>query len=144
MSACSTLSTQKLFKLGVSGLQRYFQGLLANSFEDAFAIMHVACAFAYMVHKDDEQYCWDDLFQELSQWQHAIVRNEDRALFLGVLDNLSCSQGIPTVLLSSRALSDAFAHDELLNTLKKGKIVKDCSMSLDGKVHSLFLSRLIA
>lgn len=98
---CSSFSVRDLFEVGIKALKECFDGVIVTSFIDVFALMHVACAYAYMLHRDDESYCWDNLLDDMLVWQYAIVNESEVLLFVEVMNKLSIPQGI--LNLSSKA-----------------------------------------
>ena len=72
------------FEKGIQSLQDFYRGTLPRTFEDAFALMHVAHACAWIYHEEDELDFWRTLFLDILQWPYAIATNEDTQLFLEV------------------------------------------------------------
>jgi len=131
---CSTSSARILFELGINALKNCYSGTLVSTFIDVFALMHVACASAYMLHRDDESYCWDGLLQDMLGWQHAILEETESLLFVRVMDKLSTPQGALMVPSDDDHSSTGHSRSNLLEILKTGQVVKDCAILLDGNI----------
>ncbi|MCJ1456187.1 hypothetical protein MMC28_006547 [Mycoblastus sanguinarius] len=131
---CSTLPPRTLLEIGVKALKRYFRGTLPDTFVDVFALMHVACAFAYMLHKDDESYCcdcWEEFFQDMLQWQYAIAEESEVQIFLKAMDRLGSPETPSSALFGECRLSNhlprQIAHKQAPNPRPK----LDISCKLD-------------
>lgn len=131
---CSSPSTRNLFELGMNALIQYFNGTNVTSFVDVFALIHVALVFAYMVHKDDASYRWDEFWHDVLLWQYAIVDDSERSSFVRVTNELSTPQG--SSILPSEAFNsyNGYPSGALLDMLKNGRVMKDCSAMLVGKL----------
>ena len=132
LARCSVLSTQTLFEMGIVTLYWCFKGVIANTFQEIFAAMVLACASAYMSHY--EGYAMNDFFHHMLPWHHALASEGERHLFLRVIDQLACHQGFSTASSTEHRPSNAQA---LANLLKNGRIITDCSRFLDGESSSL-------
>ena len=132
LARCSILSTQTLFETGIVTLCWCFKGVIANTFQEIFAAMVLACASAYMSHY--EGYAMNDFFHHMLPWHHALASEDERRLFLRVIDQLVCHQGFSTASSNEHRPSNAQA---LANLLKNGRIITDCSRFLDGESSSL-------
>ena len=129
---CSVLSTQTLFETGIVTLYRCFNGVIANTFQEIFAVMVLACASAYMSHY--EGYVIDDFFHHMLPWRHALASESEQRLFLGVIDQLACHQGFSTASSNECGAANTQA---LMTSLKNGRIITHCSRFLDGESTSL-------
>ena len=129
LARCCVLSIRMLFEMGLGTLYRCFNGVLVHEFDEIFALMIVACASAYM--SPYEGYSMNDFFQHMLPWQHAISDQNDKTLFLRVLDRLSFQQGVSAAYSPKIGTSDA---SSLLSTLKGGQIISNCSRFLDGEL----------
>ena len=132
LAQCSVLSTQTLFETGIVTLHRFFNGVIANTFQEIFALMVLACASAYMSHY--EGYVMDDFFHHMLPWRHALASESERRLFLRMIDQLACHQGLSMASSNECGPSNAQA---LTTLLKNGRIITDCSRFLDGEAPSL-------
>ena len=130
---CSGLPEQRLFNLGIATLQRFYQGHIANGFIDVFALSHLAMASAYLLHRDEELYPWDDLFEDIYLWRHTIVDGQDLFLFTRVMHSFGKSDLVAEVP-GARCLSDRSSADLLFETLRRGQLIEDCSSFLDSKI----------
>lgn len=83
---CSSLSARTLFAKGIRTLQAWLCGNHERTFEEVFSFMHIAFAAAYILHHEDESYCWDAFFQDALQLRHALVDREGELLFLLAMD----------------------------------------------------------
>lgn len=72
------------FEKGIKSLQDFCRGTLPRTFEDAFALMHVAHACAWIYHEVDEPNFGRTFFLDILQWHYAIATPEDTLLFLQV------------------------------------------------------------
>lgn len=72
------------FEKGLRALQQFYRGVLPNTFEDAFSLMHIALASVYTFHHDDAFYPWDAFFDEILRWHQAIAKDSEKSLFLEV------------------------------------------------------------
>ena len=138
LSACSALAPSVLFYRGIYVMQRCFNDTLPSGFDDVFATMHVACACAYMLHRDNPSYCWDDFFDHMLLWQHVLSDEVDVRYFLMAMDQLSCEDsGCLNYSLCGRSFSDQRSYEQNLNMLRDGPIMKDCASLLDGRFLQL-------
>lgn len=132
LTQCSSLPARALFELGIIAVKLCFEGTLSFTFFDVFALMHVACASTYMLHKDDESYPWDDVLSDVFAWKHALLENRESLLFMRVMDELLNPWESPTSS-SHMPLSDGRTPCSVLETLRNGPIVQSCAMLLGGK-----------
>lgn len=140
-SRCSRLSTQELFDRGFSAMQQCFNGSLTDSIEDVFSLVHVACALAYWLHKDEDLYDWGGLFLHIHQWQYLLSDHDDVQCFLMVMDQLTCGHNYHlTNPLNGGGIYDQQTYETTFDMLRNGPVMSDCSTFLDGK-HSINLTR---
>lgn len=84
---CSSLSARRLFAKGIKTLKTWFGGRkLKMTFEEVFSSMHIALAAAYYLHHEDKSYCWDAFFKDALLFQHALVDEEEKKLFVTAID----------------------------------------------------------
>jgi len=126
------LPARGFFELGIVSLKQWYRGTPAETFHDVFAMMHLASASAYILHKDDRSYCWDELFQDMLPWQHMLSSRSDKLLFVKVVEKLSYSERFSTFSSATNETPITSSQDELLRYLRKGRIAQDCSMFLGG------------
>ena len=86
-----------LFELGIRALRNYFRGATPSSFQDIFALMHVAVAFSYIVRKDDQALPWDNFLEEAYQWQHLLCDVMEKRAFIKVMNRLCHPQAYSTL-----------------------------------------------
>lgn len=170
----SALSPRSLFEIGAQTLQQIFQGVLPETFDAVFALAHITCASAYIMHADDRSHCWNEFFQDILKWQHLMLNKSDARLFIHLVNLLWWSRGSsaklscgnyfldepsgtlvplrrPTIGLDASLPTEAIdsqspqwsakaAPMSLLNSLKNGPVLLECSRFLDGKpTHRLSL-----
>ena len=123
---CMPLSTCRLLETGIRALQQCFSGNLPSSFEDLFALMHVAFAFSIMINKDGDSYYWDGFSSDLHYWHHT-VRFSETSLFTRVWDRLWCPRSSNNQSYMSPPRGD------LYETLMEGMVIKGCANFLDGE-----------
>ena len=145
LSRCSKMSPQDLFERGLSAMQRCFNDSLADSFEDMFALVHVACACAYSLHKDEDLYDWPGLFDHMLQWQYLSSSQDDVQCFLMAMDQFTCEHNYRlTNSLSRGGIFDRKTYERTFDILRNGPVMTDCSRFLDGKspetLHGTFLT----
>ncbi len=83
----SALSLRSLLDEGTQTLQLVFRGSLPETFDAVFALAHIACAAAYMIHKDDGSHCWNDFFLHILK-MHTLIQNVNDARVFVQLVNL--------------------------------------------------------
>ena len=133
VSRCSELSCSALFYRGMSAMQQCFNNFLTDSFEDIFSLVHVACACAYSLHKDEHLYNWDGLFDHMLQWQYLLSNQDDVQCFLMAMDQLTCEHNYRlTNSLSGGGIFDHQSYQKTFDILKNGPVMTDCSRFLDG------------
>ena len=134
LSRCSKLSPPALFYRGVSAMQQCFNDSLTDSFEDMFSLVHVACACAYLLHKNKDFYDWDGLFDHMLQWQYLLSSQDDVQCFLMAMDQLTCEHDYRlTNSLSRGGIFDRKFYERTFDILRNGPVMTDCSRFLDGK-----------
>ena len=84
----STLSPRYILDRGAQTLQLIFQGVLPRTFDAAFALAHIACAAAYIIHGDDSSHCWSDFFQDMLRLHDLIENGSDARLFVQLVNVL--------------------------------------------------------
>lgn len=89
----SAVSPRSLFEIGAQTLQHIFRGVLPSTFDAVFALAHVSCAIAYIMHRDDTSHCWNEFFQDILKWQHLIPNESDAGLFIRFVNLLWWPQG---------------------------------------------------
>ncbi len=140
VSRCSKLASPALFYRGIGAMQQCFNNFLTGSFEDIFSLVHVACACAYLLHKDEDLYDWDGLFDHMLQWQYLLSKQDDVQCFLMAMDQLMCEHNYRLInSLSGGGTFDQQSYERTFDMLRHGPVMTDCSWFLDG-VPSLDLT----
>ena len=83
---CESLSARTLFAKGINTLKTWLCGKIESTFEEVFSFMHIAFAAAFILHHEDESYCWEAFFEDALQLLHALVDKEGKLLFLTAMD----------------------------------------------------------
>ena len=117
-----------------------------------FALMHIAFAAAYILHRDDGSYCWSTFFQDALNWKLSLSGQDDQAAFLGVMDlwwwqpELSFETPLVTNIgpvlgytETQQDRTDGFTM-KVIEGLRDGKIIRNCVEFLNGTSNSTFLS----
>ena len=149
---CSALSAQGLFDNGARSLQSLFCAKIPRNFEDVFALMHVAFAAAYVLHREHDSYDWNDFFQDALQFHLALSSKSDRDSFLEVMDRWWLPPGLPLrsslVIKYGPVLGHTFQDStigiqqmDLVNLLKNGEVARNFSDFLDGQSLSQVIIR---
>ena len=158
------LPPKYLFELGVQTLQQIYQSILPQTVEAIFALAHITCASMYIIHGADKSYCWSDFFQNILTWQHSLSNKSDAQLFIRLVNlmwspqgpsaTFSCGQGTRITLLPLRSPASTFDTSSstktedlrllqgpktpdsisVLNLLKEGSGLRECSILLDSKL----------
>ena len=123
---CMPLSTCRLLETGIHALQQCFLGNVPTSFEDLFALMHVAFAFSIVINRDGDSYYWDGFSSDLHYWRHA-VRVSETSLFTRVWHRLWCPQ-----FSVNQSRMDP-PRGNLYKTLMESMVIKGCTNFLDGE-----------
>ena len=123
---CMPLSTCRLLETGIRALQLCFYGDLPSSFEDLFALMHVAFAFSIVMNRDGDSYYWDGFSSDLHYWRHA-VRVSETSLFTRVWYRLWCPRSS-----NNQSCMDP-PRDDLYERLMESMVIKGCANFLDGE-----------
>ncbi|KAL2041813.1 hypothetical protein N7G274_005597 [Stereocaulon virgatum] len=133
---CSKLAPAAVFYRGIHAMQQCFNETLTNEFEDVFSLIHVACACAYVLHKDDKFYDWDEFFNHMFQWQYVLSDGHDLQCFLMAMDQLACEESLHlTNPLGVTGISDHSMHEKK-GMLRDGPIIEDCSTFIDNVEHA--------
>ena len=109
-----------------------FSDVVLCSVENIISLMHVACACAYLLHKDEHFYDWDGLFHHMPQWQHLLWDQDDVQCFSMAMDQLTHTYPL-TIRLSGGGSYDQQPYGRTFDVLMDGPVMRDCSMFLDGK-----------
>lgn len=109
-----------LFELGIRALRNCFRGATPSSFQDIFALMHVAMASTYVVHKDDHAYSWNTFLEEACQWQHLLPDVIEKETFVRVMGRLCHPQECTT----SASFNVGFAIDDVLLPAEHATLIR--------------------
>ena len=158
------LPPTQLFELGIQTLQQIYQSILPQTVRAIFALAHITCASIYIIHGADKSYCWSDFFQHILRWQHSLPNKSDAQLYIRLVNLMwwpqgpsathACGHGTRGTLLPLR--NPALALDtssstkiedlqilqgpntpdsvSILNLLKEGSGLRECSTLLDSKL----------
>lgn len=161
---CSALSVRVVFEKGIWTLREIFRGSYVQTFEDAFALIHLAFASAFLLHCQQDSYSLDAFnddafYDDALQWQQALSDKEDKILFLKAMD---CWLWIPEPELQPNPLLNSSHHKSFgsitsihwresfscsnqadpMEVLSTSEIFKPCIGFLDGE--SIFSSFKLA
>ena len=110
---CSEAYTRALVEIGFRAVRNYFKGTIPSTFQDVFALMHVAGASAYIIHKDDYVYSWGTFLCEAHQLQHLLIDKTEKFTFVKAIRRLCHPQGDATSSQSpSNPTNDTFLSTE--------------------------------
>ena len=148
-SACCTFSASDLCKRAVRVLKDFICGRYIQSFEDIFALMHLAFAAAFALTWPQDFYLFSALRDDALQWRHALSRDEDKTRFLNSMDCWRLHELEPAPLFSGRhhrkfvstAPQESFYRDNqqtLWDRLSQGEVFKACIGILEGKLRNSF------
>ena len=126
-----SLSAGSLFTKGIAALHTYFEGGLPRTFKDVLALMHFACASAYMLHHHDQSFDWDDFLIDMRRWTYTMLANDqDVRLYLKCMDSLSPS----SMSLFAGALEDfSPVGTALRSELRNRPVITTCSLMMESK-----------
>ena len=137
---CSVLPPGALFTKGICTLRECIRGRVTQSFEYLFSLLHLAIAAASLLRYQQGFYCWDTFYNDALQWQHALSKDEDKALFLKAMD----PDFRPSPLLYSNrraSLRDRMTDESIYSgdqmalpdALRRSEILKVCINFLEGR-----------
>ncbi len=142
-SRCKTLLTSSLFETAVRALRDFNQGVLPSTFEDVFAIMHLAFATAFFLHWQHDDYSFGALLDDALQWQLVLSSNEDKVEFLIALSLWWLPEVDSTALLRrnymilySSTIQERLEYSdqrEIFDRLKNNAVFRIFIGFLDGK-----------
>lgn len=152
---CSILSVRVVFEKGIWTLRECFRGKFAQTFEDAFALVHLAFASAFLLHCQPDfdnldAFNDDAFYDDALQWQQTITDKEDKSLFLKAMDrwlsipepelqpnplgNSSRYTSFNSII--STASRESFSYSnrtDLMEVLSNSEFLKPCTIFLDGE-----------
>jgi len=90
---CKALPVETLFDVGVKTLRKVYLGILPGTFQDLFALMHIAFAFSLIIYRDGNSCYWDGFSRDVYWWHQALGSTTKEAhLFVQVWHLLWCPQ----------------------------------------------------
>ena len=149
---CAAFSSRELLAKGLKSLEQCLCDNVPREFVEVFALMHVGFAAAYILHRDDDSYCWSTFFQDALNWKLSLSGQDDQAAFLGVMDLWWQPQlSFETTLVANvgpalgyietqQDLADEFIM-RVIDMLRKGKIIRNCVEFLNGMSNPILRSR---
>ena len=149
-----SLSPQFLLEKGAETLQLIFRRkVLPETFDAVFALAHIACAAAYIMHRDNSSYCWNEFFQHILKLQNLILNGSDAQQFVQLVKVLWPQGLAATRFCGNNHLDETTATLVPLRTPIVGleglpsagsidlqaphcptKLLQECSNFLDGKL----------
>ena len=142
---CSALSPGALFEKGIRALRDCVLGRFSLSFEEVFALLHLAFAAVFLLQCQQRFCCRDTFHDEALQWQHALSNKEDKILFLKAMDRwwprselqssplLNKSRHTSYGSITSQESLKCSDQTDLLEMLRDNEVLKICTGFLDGK-----------
>ena len=148
---CAGFSPRELFAEGLKSLEQCLCNNVPRDFMKAFALMHVAFAAAYILHRDDDSYCWSTFFQDALNWKLSLSGQDDQAAFLGVMDlwwQRELSFETPLLTNAGPALGYIETQQDLADgltmtvtdILRNGRIIRNCVEFLNGMSNPILPS----
>lgn len=128
-SHCSTLSALDLFDRAMWTGKNFICDSPVKSFEDVFAIVHMAFAAAFSWTWQQDDYEFSALHNDALHWQHVLPSEEDKTRFLNAMD---CWEFEPSPLLANACHTDF--GSTLTDRLKKGEVFKAFIAFVDSKL----------
>lgn len=116
---CSEPCAHALVEIGFRALRNYFRGTIPSSFQDIFALTHVAIASSYIVRKDDNADWGNTLLEEACQWQGLIPDPIERSSFVKAMSFLCHPQGS-----TASSSVTGFAIDDVLLPAEHATLVR--------------------
>ena len=143
-SLCSTLSASDLFDRAMRTGKSFICGSPIESFEDVFALMHLAFAAAFLWTWQQDYYLFSALRDDALQWQHVLPSDEDKTRFLNVMDCWRLHEleppplfasACPTNIRSMKPQKPPYCGDRqtLWDSLKNGEVFKVFIAFVDSK-----------
>ena len=142
-SRCKILPAPSLFKRAICTMREFIHGKLPQSFEDVFAIVHLAFAAAHLLHWQHVFYSWNTLFDDALQWQHTLSIDEDRSSIAAAmscwtfpgLDLSSLLNSNYTGIRNNSPQTPLYCGDWKIyhDALRNNEVFRICIGFLDGK-----------
>ena len=149
---CAAFSSRELFAEGLETLQKCLRDNIPRKFVEVFALMHLAFAAVYILHRDDGSYCWSTFFHDALDWRLSLSDQNDQAAFLAVMD-LWRQRELSLDTSPITNVGPAFGYVETqqdvvdwfsikgMDMLRKGEIIGNCVEFLNGTLYPVLLSR---
>ena len=149
---CAAFSARELFADGLEILQKCLRDNIPRKFVEVFALMHLAFAAAYILHRDDGSYCWSTLFHDALVWRLSLSDQDDQTAFLAVMDlwwqgelslNTSPITNVGSAFGYLETQQDVIDWFSIrgMDILRKGEIIGNCVEFLNGTLYIILLSR---
>ena len=148
---CSALSLDTLFKDSIGMLRKCFcgRGKLSQTFEELFVFVNLAIAAAVFIHYQQGFYCWNTLYNDALQWQHALSSDEDKAMFSEAMSlelwpgrSLYSTRSANLFDITSREPPFYGDHTSWSDALKSCELLKVCIAFLEGMSMSMSFDTL--
>ena len=145
---CAAYSSPELFVEGFKTVEKCLCGNIPRDFMEVFALMHVAFAAAYILHRDDGSCRWSTFFQDALCWKFSLTGQDDQADFLAVMDlwwqpelsfeTLSITNVGPAsgYIETQQDLADCFPI-RVMDKLRNGGIIRNCVEFLNGMSYPI-------
>ena len=130
------LLQSNLFERAVRTLKQLIRGIFVQTFEDIFALMHLAFAAAFILHWQHDDYAWDSFYDDALKWQHAIFNDDDKIVFLNAMSRWLLPELEDDSMLyciAPQGSLDCGDKENLSAILRSGEIFKVCIGFLDSK-----------
>ena len=129
----SKSSERNIFVLGMTSLKRFLEGVPEYTFDQVFALMHVASASSYILHKADKSYCWDKFYGDMQLWQTLISDDGEKLLFSRVVGLLWVPEKLGSNPTHANHSCGTTLEGSALGMLRDGQVSQDCRIFLAGR-----------
>ena len=128
-----------LFETGFRTLQGLYRCISPRTFEDVFALMHVAFACACKYQNNDEPKFWGTFFEDALRWCRAVATAQERDVLLRVVFQIWCPEFSINRIDNSFVRCGSMAPDPTnlpapWILLEKSAVIKACTPFLDSKL----------
>lgn len=107
------------FELGIRAWRNFFHSATPSSFQDLFALMHVAMASSCVIHGNDHAQSWNLILEEACQWQHLLSNAIEKSTFVKAMRRLRHPQASTT-----SSSFKGFAIDDVFTPTEHAMIVR--------------------
>lgn len=151
---CKNMLQSDLFERAIRTLKDFTRGRFAQTFEDVFAVMHLALAAAFYLRCESKFYSWRDFCVDALEWQHALPSPIDKISFSNAMKLWGYPEREPTPLFYSSSYTGFGSitpqgsircgdQSTLLDTLRDSQVFKVCIGLLDCKfIRSQFATEI--